>query len=243
MEMLLSFRNSSIRVIQSQFSKIVLSLLLVFSVSTGFVHADVGSMILFFPTSEHISKQWKISELQAQNGVDIEDSKETANVIARAFSIQDTEDPKSKITESLTMFEFNSPQIANQMQSRIIEKFFAPQENSSVIKIDGFENCFGSVINPKMVNEKSSVSCVEDSFVIISQSTQSGFVYEQGKKLETSRISSAFATFVLDQLSQEPAIPQWIKNNAKWWADGTIDDASFLSAIEFLIKNGIISVR
>jgi len=36
-------------------------------------------------------------------------------------------------------------------------------------------------------------------------------------------------------------IPDWIKNNAGWWADGLIDDGSFVSGIQWLISNGIIS--
>ena len=36
-------------------------------------------------------------------------------------------------------------------------------------------------------------------------------------------------------------IPKWIKNNAKWWADGKIDDDSFIQGIQFLIKEGIIN--
>ena len=38
-------------------------------------------------------------------------------------------------------------------------------------------------------------------------------------------------------------IPVWIKNNAGWWADGSIDDDSFISGIQFLIKEGIMRVQ
>ena len=38
------------------------------------------------------------------------------------------------------------------------------------------------------------------------------------------------------------AIPSWIKNNAEWWADGVIDDSSFLQGIEYLINEGIIVI-
>ena len=41
--------------------------------------------------------------------------------------------------------------------------------------------------------------------------------------------------------SFEP-IPEWIKNNAGWWAEGKIYDASFIAGIEWLISNGIITV-
>jgi len=37
-------------------------------------------------------------------------------------------------------------------------------------------------------------------------------------------------------------IPAWIKNNAGWWADGSIDDDSFVQGIQYLIKEGIIKV-
>ena len=40
----------------------------------------------------------------------------------------------------------------------------------------------------------------------------------------------------------EATIPDWIKNNAGWWADGSIDDDSFLSGISYLIQNNIIIV-
>ena len=37
-------------------------------------------------------------------------------------------------------------------------------------------------------------------------------------------------------------IPSWIKNNAGWWADGAIDDDSFVGGIQFLIEEGIMSI-
>ncbi len=42
--------------------------------------------------------------------------------------------------------------------------------------------------------------------------------------------------------SETVSIPEWVKNNARWWADGNIDDATFGTGIEFMIKEGIISV-
>ena len=38
-------------------------------------------------------------------------------------------------------------------------------------------------------------------------------------------------------------VPSWIKNNAGWWADGTIDDTAFVQGIQFLIKEGILRVQ
>ena len=42
--------------------------------------------------------------------------------------------------------------------------------------------------------------------------------------------------------AEDQAIPPWVKNNAGWWADGTIDDGTFIGAIQFLIGEGIIQI-
>lgn len=50
-------------------------------------------------------------------------------------------------------------------------------------------------------------------------------------------------TIPLTQTVQaQSLIPDWIKTNAGWWAEGTVDDATFLNGIEFLIENDIINV-
>ena len=43
--------------------------------------------------------------------------------------------------------------------------------------------------------------------------------------------------------TSESVIPDWVRNNAGWWADGSIDDASFLQALQFLIREGILVVQ
>jgi len=37
-------------------------------------------------------------------------------------------------------------------------------------------------------------------------------------------------------------IPEWVKNNAGWWAEDLIKDTDFLKAIEFLLNEGIIKI-
>ena len=49
-------------------------------------------------------------------------------------------------------------------------------------------------------------------------------------------------TIPLAASAQSDTIPSWIKNNAGWWADGVIDDSSFVSGIEWLVSNNIIDV-
>ena len=37
-------------------------------------------------------------------------------------------------------------------------------------------------------------------------------------------------------------IPEWVKNNAAWWSANEIDDASFVSGIQYLINQGIMKI-
>ena len=37
-------------------------------------------------------------------------------------------------------------------------------------------------------------------------------------------------------------VPDWVKNNAKWWSDGQVDDSTFSQGIGFLIKENIIEI-
>jgi hypothetical protein len=41
---------------------------------------------------------------------------------------------------------------------------------------------------------------------------------------------------------ENQSVPNWVKNNAKWWSDGTIDDQTFVNGIQFLINEKIIQV-
>jgi hypothetical protein len=40
----------------------------------------------------------------------------------------------------------------------------------------------------------------------------------------------------------EHDVPDWIKNNAKWWADDQISDEDFVKSIQYLVKKGIIRI-
>ena len=44
------------------------------------------------------------------------------------------------------------------------------------------------------------------------------------------------------QSQAKERVPGWIKNNAKWWAEGAIGDSDFTSGIQHLIKEKIIDI-
>ncbi len=41
----------------------------------------------------------------------------------------------------------------------------------------------------------------------------------------------------------EPNVPEWVKNNAKWWSDGLISDDDFVNGIQYLVQKGIIRIK
>lgn len=45
-----------------------------------------------------------------------------------------------------------------------------------------------------------------------------------------------------DQELSHIKMPEWVKNNAKWWSEGKISDLEFVQGLEYLIKNKIITV-
>ena len=49
-------------------------------------------------------------------------------------------------------------------------------------------------------------------------------------------------SFTINVGEPETSIPDWIKSNAGWWADGQIDDSSFVSGLQWLISNGIMKI-
>ena len=48
---------------------------------------------------------------------------------------------------------------------------------------------------------------------------------------------------IMASAQEDYNIPAWIKNNAAWWSEGQIDDASFVSGIKYMIENGIMEIE
>jgi len=48
--------------------------------------------------------------------------------------------------------------------------------------------------------------------------------------------------FSLSVLADSSSIPVWVKNNAKWWSEGSISEGEYLKSLEYLITKGIINI-
>lgn len=43
--------------------------------------------------------------------------------------------------------------------------------------------------------------------------------------------------------SEQKQVPVWVKNNAKWWSDGNLDDVTFTNGIAYMIQEDIIHIE
>ena len=78
-----------------------------------------------------------------------------------------------------------------------------------------------------------------DTGVIALNQTQSSSPSQQVPSIQTPAQNG---TGVTTANSGQIAVRAWVKNNAKWWSHNTIDDSTFASGIQYLIKQGIIQI-
>ncbi|MCV0430615.1 MAG: peptidase [Nitrosopumilus sp.] len=74
------------------------------------------------------------------------------------------------------------------------------------------------------------------SAISINENTLTG-IY----KIELSHNDSFLKTISFKVVN--PIIPDWIKNNAKWWSSNSVSDSDFIGGLEYLIEKGLIIVK
>ena len=67
---------------------------------------------------------------------------------------------------------------------------------------------------------------VTDSSIIREYGTGTGYTSEQQGMM----------------YEKQSKVPEWVKNNAKWWSDSQVDDTTFSQGIGYLIKENIIEI-
>ena len=73
----------------------------------------------------------------------------------------------------------------------------------------------------------------------------SGIMIAKFENLDCNKLAHLEFPLLVDRIStaeHQYFIPDWVRNNAKWWSEGQIDDRTFANGIEFLINVGIIVV-
>jgi len=49
--------------------------------------------------------------------------------------------------------------------------------------------------------------------------------------------------FSLTASAANTSVPDWVKNNAKWWSEGSITESDYIKSLEYLITQGIIQIQ
>jgi len=100
-----------------------------------------------------------------------------------------------------------------------------------------------------MVKWKNAISAGSktetNSFEFYIPTDISGILIVKFENLDENQLANLEFPLIVDRkidVKQEYFIPEWVKNNAKWWSAKEIDDRTFANGIEYMIKQGIIVV-
>ena len=95
----------------------------------------------------------------------------------------------------------------------------------------------------------NKLSCARDEFQVKAvdpESVQVGLerldVISKSSEFNELKAELAELKAMLTEKEEKPKVPGWIKNNVQWWADGQVDDQTFLNGIEFMVKEKVINI-
>jgi hypothetical protein len=95
----------------------------------------------------------------------------------------------------------------------------------------------------------NKLSCAREEFQVKAmnpESIQVGLerldVVTDSSEMDVMKAEIAELREMLEKKESKPKVPTWIKNNVQWWADGQVDDETFVSGIGFMVKEKIIDI-
>ncbi len=137
------------------------------------------------------------------------------------------------------------------------EKVYRFPQITSTGEYNPSKNIFERISNQQIISEViqsisdygfSVISINYQEFSILKNSTYVNSVNEEQinelKNLINELNEKGYKIVPVGKINSNLIIivPEWIKNNAGWWADGTIDDKAFVDGIEYLVQENIINV-
>ena len=91
-------------------------------------------------------------------------------------------------------------------------------------------------------NEKFEVTVNDEPIDFIQSIDDMGFWHVAFSVGPTSQGVVKISGFEKGLPPELPKVPQWVKQNANWWATEQISDSEFLESIDFLFEKGIVFV-
>ncbi len=200
-------------------------------------------MVQFMPNVNNFDDNWKYTDIQGFTSLELDWSSEKPDGLIQRFIINDDID-KTKMSTTVSVYDFSSQQTASNIFEEYVSTLIENGYPSAPLDESLQKDCFATMINQGKDDEKTSITCKNSQYIIISTSEQSGKVFHQGQRLTTIIAANGFASIIYENIEDlKPyEIPKWIKNNAGWWANNEISDDTFVNAMQFLIKDGIIEI-
>ena len=102
---------------------------------------------------------------------------------------------------------------------------------------------FEAVATGKHIKEGTLTLCNDDecqSKILLTDVLVIGFNVNSTAGVDTETI--VLKSSSVSVKGETTLIPGWIKNNARWFADGSIGEADFTKGIEYMIKEGIMKI-
>ena len=166
----------------------------------------------------------------------------------------------SKLATLAIFYRYISPNFTNTINkysdddilSQISQEMSVKEADSQTIVLKGVVDRYYDGIRVATVSgtqyNDNSTSVSENVIYFLNSGGQYTLVlttdpdyYDMNSKLFEDSVNS-FLVNQTNLVNQQIQIPSWIKNNARWWADGSIGDSDFIKGIQYLISNGIIKV-
>ena len=145
------------------------------------------------------------------------------------YTVDITSDSESYVLGESVIFSGNVNKYTEQRNLRIS---IFDSDNSLIVTQKTPVNPDGTFLHTVMLGEKF----LDGKFIVKAQYGNSKATIEIMSFVIQSDNNGDSST------SQGTEIPEWIKSNAGWWADGQIDDRSFVEGIQFLIKEGFMKI-
>ncbi len=208
------------------------------------VYGDFHEKIIqFMPNINNFDNNWKHTDIQGFKNLELEWSSEKPDGLIQRFVFNDDVD-KTKMITTVSVYDFSSQQTASNIFETYVSTLIENGYTSAPLDESLQKDCFATMINQGKDDEKTSITCKNSQYIIISTSEQTGKVFHQGQQLTTIIAANGFASIIYETIqdSKPYEIPKWIKNNAGWWANDEISDETFVNAMQFLIKDGVIEI-